>query len=224
MFKIRSLEEQEIKNLYKVGGINDSCPIKPDWLKIVDVLHLDFDFNLKQGRLICLDIASENVLKIFQAMLEAQFPIESIRLMSDFNYNDEESMKANNSSCFCNRNISGTDIMSIHSYGLAIDVNPKQNPMISILEEENYYINAKIYPAGSGEYVNRDIPRAGMVEPVVDIFKKNGFDVWGGDWKNPLDYHHFQVNRQLAEKICIDDKNIRDELWARHLQSNLKHI
>ena len=107
---------------------------------------------------------------------------------------------------------------------IAIDINPVQNPMLSICDEENYYINAKIYPAGSGDYVNRDVPRAGMVEPIVDIFKNNGFDVWGGGWKNPIDYHHFQVNRELAEKLCIDDKNIRDELWARHLQSNLKHI
>jgi len=224
MFKIRNLEQEEIEFLYSSGGINDLCPVKPIWLRVVEVLHLDFDANLKQGKLICFDVAAKNIVAIFSSLLEAQFPIYSLNLMSDFEYDDEKSMKANNSSCFCNRNIAGTNIMSIHSYGLAIDINPVQNPMLSICDEENYYINAKIYPAGSGDYVNRDVPRAGMVEPIVDIFKNNGFDVWGGGWKNPIDYHHFQVNRELAEKLCIDDKNIRDELWARHLQSNLKHI
>ena len=40
-----------------------------------------------------------------------------------------------------------------------------------------------------------------MAEEVVDVFFENGFTVWGGYWKNPTDYQHFQVSSKLMNRI-----------------------
>lgn len=39
-------------------------------------------------------------------------------------------------------------------------------------------------------------------ETVVEIFYKHGFTVWGGNWNDPIDWHHFQLTRQQAEIIA----------------------
>ena len=64
------------------------------------------------------------------------------------------------------------NIPSIHSYGLAVDINPIQNPYIAFKEQEDNFI--KILPNSGKEYVNRNNLRPGMVESIVEIFKKNG--------------------------------------------------
>jgi hypothetical protein len=41
-----------------------------------------------------------------------------------------------------------------------------------------------------------------MAEPVVDVFARHGFVEWGGYWRNPIDYQHFQVGRKLAYQLA----------------------
>ena len=101
-------------------------------------------------------------------------------------------MQANNSSCFNFRKIDGSDLLSMHSYGLAIDINPVQNPFIQ---------NGTILPLAGKEYLERELIRKGMVEPIINIFNKYGFTVWGGDWTTPRDYHHFQYPRDQIELL-----------------------
>ncbi|MFA5523298.1 MAG: M15 family metallopeptidase [Tissierellales bacterium] len=44
---------------------------------------------------------------------------------------DELSMANNNTSAFCSRELTGKDgVFSNHSYGIAIDINPIQNPYV----------------------------------------------------------------------------------------------
>ena len=61
-------------------------------------------------------------------MYEANYPIEKVRLVDEYNADDETSMSANNSSCFNYRTISGTNKVSMHGRGLAVDINPLYNP------------------------------------------------------------------------------------------------
>ena len=67
------------------------------------------------------------------------------------------------------RTTTGNTARSVHSYGVAIDINPNTNPFC---------------PAGQA--CNRDIP-----ERVIAIFKNHGF-AWGGDWSRGKDYMHFE--------------------------------
>ena len=139
-----------------------------------------------------LIFSKDATLSIFGELYQIRFPIHQMETIENFQGDDEKSMKANNSSCFNFRKIAGTDKLSIHSYGLAIDINPKQNP---------YVTNGIIYPEDGASYLNRETQRPGMVEPIVDIFKRNGFEIWGGEWKDPIDYHHFQVSKEFLSKL-----------------------
>lgn len=67
--------------------------------------------------------------------------------------------------CFNIRNIEGTNTFSLHSWGLAIDVNALENPYGGTSKLSNNFINC---------------------------FKQNGFN-WGGDWSGKKDPMHFEL-------------------------------
>ena len=72
--------------------------------------------------------------------------------------------------CYCFRPSRGSNRLSVHAYGATVDLDPEANPM------------GKPYD-----------PAAGMMpQPVIDIFKKEGW-TWGGDFKNRPDCMHFQA-------------------------------
>ena len=155
------------------------------------------------------DVVADHIIAIFRNLYENKFPISSINLINDYKGNDEKSMEDNNSSGFNCRSIPNSNIISIHSYGLAIDINPVQNPYL-VTNYEFRKANITVFPAQGVEYINRRNIRTGMVETVinntsqetvVDIFQKHGFTVWGGNWNSPIDWHHFQVTREQAEII-----------------------
>ncbi len=220
-FKIENFSEEFKAEFIRKGGWEQNCPVHIDRLKLVEISHITFENTLKTGKLITLDIVAQNVVEIFKELLTSEFPIESINLLDQYSFDDYKSMSANNSSCFNNRLILPKgDRYSIHAYGLAIDLNPLQNPMISYKSESEFFSNFEIYPAEGKNYINRMIIRPGMVEHVVEIFFKNGFDIWGGLWNEPVDYHHFEVNRQLADKLAKATKEEAEILWAKHLHKS----
>ena len=133
-----------------------------------------------------------NSSTVFEELLKIKFPIKKISLIDNYNGDDQLSMSDNNSSCFNYRKITNSKIISMHSYGLAIDINPVQNPYIFDSKVENML---EIWPDEGKLYLNRTNRRAGMVEPIVTLFAYYGFTVWGGSWNEPLDYHHFQIDR-----------------------------
>ena len=202
-------EEMLAKNIW-----NSDCPIPVERLRLLTIPYYNFaGKEVMDGKMVVLDVAADRVLKVFKVLHANHFPIASIKMITEFDGDDYKSIEANNTSAFNCRKIAtpGSNELSIHSYGLAIDVNPLQNPYI-----ENEYevgkLSMKIYPAAGMQYMNRINIRPGMVEnvviedrnlSVVDIFKINGFKIWGGSWDSPLDWHHFQVEREFAKKLAI---------------------
>src|ERR1700677_2066306 len=169
------------------------CPAKlKERLRAIEVQHYDFDGKINTGTIVVFDVVAESVINVFKKLFDLKFPIQKMQPMENYEWNDDWSMDDNNSSCFNYRTIAGTQKLSIHSYGVAIDINPRQNPFIKA---------GVISPKLGGEFVDRSNQRPGMLEPIVSIFKENGFTVWGGDWDDPKDYHHFQPTREVAESL-----------------------
>jgi hypothetical protein len=135
-------------------------------------------------------------------------------------------MDANNTSAFNCRPITGGNQLSVHAYGLAIDINPLQNPYINN-EYEVGKNQIEIMPSAGMQYINRTNIKPGMVESiinedketVVDIFRRNGFKNWGGNWDHPLDYQHFQVDREYAKKLANDHPEESAQLFESLTQS-----
>lgn len=171
---------------------SSECIIPMSKLKLLNLSHYNFENRIAVGQMVVLDSMANSVISIFQELFALKFPIHTIRLIDEFDGDDELSMNANNSSCFNFRKIEGSELLSVHSCGLAIDINPLQNPFIQ---------EGKIFPDQGKGFLDRNDIRPGMVEPIVEIFYKHGFTIWGGNWKEPIDYHHFQVPRQQVEEL-----------------------
>jgi len=160
-------------------------PFSYDFLTYLTITHVDFEGERRIGNMIVADEIGDEVLDIFRDIYESGFPIYSIRLIDYFYADDVLSLDANNSSAFNFRYIAGTDRISRHGFGMAIDINPIQNP---------YIRGDNIKPYAGHAYLDRSYVRPGMIvsgDAVYTAFVDRGW-IWGGNWSVPRDYHHFE--------------------------------
>ena len=225
-FLVKDLSEKDIAEMLKSKVLKKPYFCDPSRLKILTISYYDFSGKTHDdGKIVVLDAAAQNVIKIFQEIYENKFPLQSVKLMDDFGGDDDFAMNENNSSAFNQRRIAGSDKLSIHSYGLAIDINPLQNPFIIFNHQDG---SAQYHPSAGVKFINRptidsgeskkDAKKSGFVEPIVKIFHKNGLTIWGGDWKDPIDYHHFQTSRALAELLVKMDAKDAEIFFKAHVK------
>ena len=171
-----------------------NCPLPLSELRYLHVLHKDLSGASLEGELICNVKIAEPLLKIFKELYAASYPIEKIRLIDEYEGDDELSMSDNNSSSFNFRYVSYTNRISLHGYGLAVDINPRYNPYIKIVEGKKI-----IAPNNSADYENRtkNFPYKIEAEDLCcRMFKAAGFK-WGGDcWEDEKDYQHFFIEKE----------------------------
>jgi len=163
------------------------CPIDPQQLRRVDVDYLGFDDQTHRGDLIVNQDLAEETVAIFDQLLQLRYPIEKIRALDNYpNADDELSMEDNNTSAFNCRDIPGTGRWSPHAFGRAIDLNPLLNPYVDR--------TGAFQPKTAAAYVDRNRTDPGLLragDPVVRLFTDRGWH-WGGDWRTPKDYQHFE--------------------------------
>jgi peptidoglycan L-alanyl-D-glutamate endopeptidase CwlK len=165
---------------------NPSFPCPSEILErqiLVTVQFYSFDRGLGDGEIIVDRDLAQDIKDLFDFMLLQKFPIGSVIPISAerFAWDDEISMRANNTSAFNYRTIAGSEKMSNHALGRAIDINPLLNP----------YIRGEVIQPAGAVY---DLARPGTLgnnSPVVGFLKARGWE-WGGDWKDLKDYQHFE--------------------------------
>lgn len=200
-----------------VSGLwKETCPVPLDRMAMLHLSYYDFDGKIHDdGQMIVMDAAGSHVLNIFKKLYAKKFPIKSIKLTSDYGGNDELSMEDNNTSAFNCRKVTGGSIISMHAYGLAIDVNPVMNPFVVLNREKE---TVDILPSLGLDYLNRVNKRSGMAEPIVSIFEKEGFSKWGGSWNDPIDWQHFQTPRALAERLTTMMPEEAKKCFDKHVR------
>ncbi len=124
---------------------------------------------------------ADDVEELFQFILDEQFPLSSVIPIARFDWNDERSMSANNTSGFNCRMIVGTKRLSKHAFGRAIDINPWLNPCIQ--DGIAQPLGAVYDPSRSGTLT--------ADSRVTKFLKARGW-TWGGDWTSLKDYQHFE--------------------------------
>ena len=163
------------------------CPIDPQDLRRVDVDYLGFDEQTHRGALIVNEELAPDVVAIFDQLLHLRYPIAKIRTVDTYpNADDELSMEDNNTSAFNCRDIPGTGRWSQHAYGGAIDLNPLLNPYLDRA--------GAFQPDNAAPYLDRNRSDPGVLhaeDPAVRAFTDRGWR-WGGDWRTPKDYQHFE--------------------------------
>jgi hypothetical protein len=156
-------------------------------LSLINIDHISFDKKIHRGQLLVYCDIADELREIFKQLLVWSFPIAKAVPLSKYNWSDENSMADNNSSAFNYRVIYGTDELSNHSFGLALDINPVQNPYIAI--------DGKVFP----DDAVYDLKKPGTLvegDKVVSLFESRGWN-WGGKGvkvgKTELkDWQHFQ--------------------------------
>ncbi|MBQ3710660.1 MAG: M15 family metallopeptidase [Bacteroidales bacterium] len=175
---------QEVQARMQGKSMPIGAKIGFDELRYLTVFHYDFDGNIQQGELVCNKAIASDLLYIFRALFIREYPICSIRLIDDFDADDEASMQANNTSCFNYRRVPGTKSLSKHAFGMAVDINPLQNPYIQ---------GSKVHPRTAEEYVDRNRVFPHKIDEndyCTEVFESYGFR-WGGRWSRSKDYQHF---------------------------------
>ena len=193
----------EIFARIKGKSYKDDCTLPLEDLRYIHVLHKDLDGNTHEGEIICNVYIAYDVLDIFMKLYDAGYPIEKVRLVDEYNAEDEASMRDNNSSSFNFRFISHTTKISKHGLGLAVDINTLYNPYIK-------EVNGKkiLEPATAGEYIDRsrEFPYKIDTEDLCyRLFTEHGFE-WGGSWQSAKDYQHFEVPDAISSKLYPNNK------------------
>lgn len=218
VFEIESLSQNIKNNMIELKTWQPGCPIPLERLRLIKFSYYDFEGNEKNdGEFVVLDAVAKKALNIFKELHASKFPISKARPIEYYKGSDEASMADNNSSCYNCREITGGGLPSIHAYGLALDINPLQNPYISF--EEAGASSTKILPSEGKGFINRTNDRPGMTEKVVEIFKRNGFTTWGGKWNTPIDWQHFQPPRSLAQLLSIMSPKDSEEFFELYADS-----
>ena len=166
------------------------CTLSREDLRYLHVLHVDGAGEVHEGEMVVNYHIAEDVLEILRKLYEAGYPIERMRLMDEYDADDETAMRDNNSSCFNFRFISHTTRVSKHGLGLAVDINTLYNPYTRVAD------GVRIVEPATGEaYLDReaDFPyKITEGDLCWQLFAEHGF-IWGGSWKNRKDYQHFEV-------------------------------
>jgi hypothetical protein len=179
---VSPVRQGDLRDSYRPG-----CPVAPSDLRLVRVSFVGFDGTAHVGALVVNRRVARDVVAVFRRLYVARFPIRRMTPISAFHGSDDASMAADNTSGFnCRRAVGGSG-WSEHAYGLAIDVNPVENP---------YLLGGKTLPPAGRRYRDRASERRGMAVAggtLVRAFASVGWK-WGGRWSGSPDYQHFSAN------------------------------
>jgi hypothetical protein len=172
----------------------DGCPVPLEDLALLRFNYRGLDGEIKRGPMVVNASVAEDVLWVFGRLFEAGFPLKRVGLAREFRESrweeNPDSRRSVTASFNCRVVITPAgpgDEFSQHAYGLAVDVNPLQNPFV---REDGWVRNRFARP-----YVDRSRDLPGMIhegDVVVRSFAAIGW-AWGGHWSGGKDYMHFSL-------------------------------
>jgi hypothetical protein len=168
------------------------CPVPLSGLRLLTVSYWDFTGRAERGELVVSRRAAAPLAKVFGQLYRLRFPIRHMHFVDAYGPRRGRPRDRDISGSFeCRRAVpspcgSGTGNWSQHAFGLAVDLNPIENP---------YTGCGRTREPSSVPYLNRSKMRPGMVTPaVVRAFRSIGWG-WGGSWAGSTkDYMHFSLS------------------------------
>lgn len=162
------------------------CPVPPGQLSWIRLSFWGFDHERHTGELLVRRSVAHPVVGVFRRLYRDRFPIEQMTITTKAEQHAPPTGDGNNTSAFNCRPTRGSTTFSQHAYGLAVDVNPFQNP---------YSKEDIVLPELASAYLRRGWDRPGMITPsgpVVRAFARIGWG-WGGSWHSLKDRMHFSA-------------------------------
>ena len=151
-------------------------------LCLICVRYVGFDGRLHEGQLVVHRELAADLGEIFALMETLKFPVAGAVPIVRYGWSDDASMAADNASAFNYRTIAGTERLSRHATGRAVDINPRRNP--AVYPDGRIAPTGALYRPGSPGTLTDD-------HRVVRAFRERGWR-WGGHFTHMKDYHHFE--------------------------------
>jgi hypothetical protein len=164
------------------------CPVAFSGLRLITMTYRGFDHKVHTGRLVVNAAVTGKLILVFRKLFAMHYPIRRMVPVDAYHGSDFASIEADNTSAFNCRDATGSSSWSEHAYGLAVDLNPCENPYVSADGSEAHKRCRK--------YVDRSLHDPGVIQAgdkVVRAFASVGWG-WGGIWEGARDYQHFSAN------------------------------
>jgi hypothetical protein len=179
----RIRHRSDVRNSWHPG-----CPVPPSRLRLITMTYRGFDHKVHTGRLVVNAAVTGKLILVFRRLFAIGYPIRRMVPVDAYHGSDFASIEADNTSAFNCRDATGSSSWSEHAFGLAVDLNPCENP----------YVSADGYEAHKRcrKYVDRSLHGRGVIhagDKVVRAFALVGW-AWGGTWQGVRDYQHFSAN------------------------------
>lgn len=170
------------------------CPLSRSAMRLISINYYGFDGYRHRGQLIVASRGVRDFVGAFTALFAARIPLSGMFLVDRFGYssvtggaNDYASMQHDNTSAYNCRWVDGNPgHLSPHAFGLAVDINPFENPYKSRLgwTPNSWWAVHKVKPYTWRSYGDQ----------VVAIMRAHGFN-----WTYGMsDSQHFDAVRGLS--------------------------
>jgi hypothetical protein len=192
-FSVARLPRSYRAQLKARGFWHRGCPVPLSGLRVLTITYRGFDRQVHSGQLVVNSSAAHPLKRVFRRLYQLRFPIRHVSFADFYGPRRDRPREGDVTASFeCRQAVpspcSGglrAGHWSNHAYGLAVDLNPTENPYIGCGQSRD--------PA-TRPYRDRSRHRRGMVGPrVIAAFRSIGWG-WGGSWTgNTKDYMHFSV-------------------------------
>jgi hypothetical protein len=184
-FSVHTIDANLEAAMIRSGSWKEGDPVSLDQLRLIQLSYWGFDGEVHTGELVVNSTSTEGLGEVFGTLFEARFPFRSVSLVDYYGASDDRSMAADNTSAYNGRYVAGDPgVWSMHAYGLAIDINPVENPWVH---------GTAVSPVAGRAFIDRSLEHPGMIHAddlVVRAFESIGWK-WGGYWSGSKDYQHF---------------------------------
>ncbi|MEU6407615.1 M15 family metallopeptidase [Microbispora sp. NPDC046933] len=180
---VEKVSRDDVRHSWRPG-----CPVPLSGLRKITMTYWGFDGQAHTGTLVVNKKVAEDVASVFGKLYDMRYPIRRMEPVDVYKGSDFDSIEADNTSAFNCRNATGSGSWSNHAYGLAVDLNPRENPYV--------YANGSNAHRNADAFVDRPLKKPGVInsgDRVVRAFEQIGWG-WGGSWSGAKDYQHFSVN------------------------------
>ncbi len=200
----------------------------------IDVKCHAFDDSIKTIKLYVLDVTAESVKKIFADLLNEYFPIYEALCYANRTaaYKDTPSLHAYGAAIDINAYINPyynvlKGASSMGAQRRFVDIVKDEESIRDNLKrlrlsetETNATVEAIMRKGEPTDwFINRYVYRKGMLtEHHAEIFRKNGFTIWGGRWREPMDFMHVQIDEELAKQLASVTREKAAVIWKEHLR------
>jgi hypothetical protein len=196
----------EVNREIKLNPANPAPPDVVAQLVSLEVAYRDFHGSQHEGIIEVNRALKDDVIAYFKYAYYLNFPINKVDVASNYHWDDNALMAADITSSFNYRTIAGTTTPSQHGLGRAFDINPKENPYITLDDQGNPVTQ----PAGA-QWLSGTPGTLHRDHPLVQLMVSRGW-AWGGFWTLQdldgavIDYQHFQKRAAPATVQSSQDK------------------